>query len=1054
MKPSHSVDIQSSWYRKLHDLMPYRIREVLLVSSPYDAFTLEQDGRLTERLFARYSELNLSSAPRITHATSGSKAMEIMARRCFDLVITMVRLEDMDVYAFGREVKKQFPNMPVVLLAFTEAELVGVSEQSDTNPLDRVFLWTGDTRILLSIIKQIEDTRNAPYDTSKGGVRVILVVEDSIRRYSIFLSQLYEELMVQSHSLIEEGLNDLHKLMRMRTRPKILLANDYERAEELFSNYSEYIFALVTDVRFPKNGAVKSRAGFDFVKEVQKTKGTDFPILVQSSEPENAVIAKSLGVTFANKNSDTFLGSLHDFLQQDLGFGDFVFRMPDGREVARARSMYEMEKIFGTIPGESLMEHARKNHFSRWLMARSMFDLAKQLKKQSIKDFASTEDLRETLLSLLRNSRLEDEEGTIIDFQATGTPSESPFIRLGAGSIGGKARSIAFANTTICRHEMEHRFGGLSIRIPKTIAIGSGEFQNFLDTNPQLQDFIKLKNDSTTETIDNYQEHCREPVDGANATKNKSVEGYGNKEKDKVEVDEQTLIKGFLEGKLPEPFVKKLRLAFKEITGPIAVRSSSLLEDSHFQPFAGIYSTYILPNNHESKETRFRELSSAIKAVYASTFSRNAREYISQTPHKLEEERMGVVIQEMVGQRHEDLFYPIISGVALAHNYYPRGYQKSEEGIVMASLGLGHTIVLGGSALQFSPSTPQLLPQYASPKDMVKHSQTSFLALDMNKTVVDFLEGTESSLSQQGLERAEKDGNLDMVGSIYDPAGDRIRDNFNRPGPRVISFNNILRWNAIPLAPALEELLKLFRHGMGCPVEIEFAVDRGDYARSVPRGHKRREPCLYVLQVRPQARLVFHDHIKTEGFPKDQILCHTQHALGHGVIDTIKDIVYIKSSTITSFDTPKAAGEVGKINKTLRAEKRPSLIIGPGRWGTTDPGLGIPVQWGDITSAKVIIETDFNDKTVEPSQGSHFFHNITSFQIGYLTLTSSEQETNNYPSTEDDFSPPNEGYLDRIWLDSIPATHETNFVRHVRLDHPLRVLIDGLTGNATVIKPE
>ena len=1027
--------------------MPHRIREVLLVSSPYDAFTLEQDGRLTERLFARYSELNLSSAPRITHASSGSKAMEIMTRRRFDLVITMVRLEDMDVYAFGREVKKQFPNMPVVLLAFTEAELVGVSEPSDTNPLDRVFLWTGDTRILLSIIKQIEDTRNAPYDTSKGGVRVILVVEDSIRRYSIFLSQLYEELMVQSHSLIEEGLNDLHKLMRMRTRPKILLANDYEKALSLFSAYSKHIFALITDVRFPKDGSVNSGAGFVLVKEVQKTKGTDFPILVQSSEPENAVIAKSLEVTFADKNSDTFLGSLHDFLQQDLGFGDFVFRMPDGREVARARSMYEMEKIFVTVPGESLMEHARKNHFSRWLMARSMFDLAKQLRRQSVKDFSSTEELRETLLSLLRNSRLEDEEGTIIDFQATGTPSESPFVRLGAGSIGGKARSIAFANTTISRHEMEHRFGGLSIRIPKTIAIGSGEFQRFLDSNPQLQDFIKLKDDSTTQTIeptDSYQDRPFEP----------SKEPKRRDAKEKHKLDEETLIKNFLGGKLPEPFIKKLRLAFEEINGPIAVRSSSLLEDSHFQPFAGIYSTYILPNNHESKETRFQELSRAIKAVYASTFSRNAREYISQTPHKLEEERMGVVIQEMVGQRHEDLFYPIISGVALAHNYYPRGYQKSEEGIVMASLGLGHTIVLGGSALQFSPSTPQLLPQYASPKDMVKHSQTSFLALDMTKSIVDFLEGTESSLTPQGLVRAEKDGNLDMVGSVYDPAGDRIRDNFNRPGPRVISFNNILRWNAIPLAPALEELLKLFRHGMGCPVEIEFAVDRGDYARSVPRGKKRREPCLYVLQVRPQARLVFHDHIKTEGFPKDQILCHTRHALGHGVIDTIKDIVYIKSSTITSFDTPKAAGEVGKINKSLRAEKRPSLIIGPGRWGTTDPALGIPVQWGDITSAKVIIETDFNDKTVEPSQGSHFFHNITSFQIGYLTLTGSEQETDNTPSNEDDFSPPNEAYLDRIWLDSIPATHETNFVRHVRLDHPLRVLIDGLTGNATVIKPE
>ena len=998
MTTLHAADVQSNWYRKLHDLMPHRVREVLLVSSPYDAFTLEQDGHLTERLFTRYSELNLSSAPRITHASSGGKAMDLIRQRRFDLVITMVRLADMDVNAFGKSVKEADPSMPVVLLAFTEAELRQFPGSVDPESVDRVFLWTGDTRILLSIIKQVEDEKNAPYDTKKAGVRVILVVEDSIRRYSTFLSFLYEELMVQSHSLIEEGLNDLHKLMRMRTRPKILLATDYEEAQTLFSQYSKYLFALITDVRFPKEGETIPKAGFDLVEEVQGVKGKDFPILVQSSELENAQLAGGLGVSFADKNSETFNRSVQSFLKQDLGFGDFVFCMPDGKTVARARSMFEMEKIMTTVPGVSLMEHAKRNHFSLWLMARSMFDLAKELKKQNAREFSDAEALRQHLVSFLRRARLEEEEGTIIEFQADGRPSESPFVRLGSGSLGGKARSVAFANTTLSRHEMEDRYPGLSIRIPRTIAIGSAEFERFMNSNPQLRDVLENGEDSR-------------------------------------------ILSRFLEGNLPEDLVDKLRLAFEEIEGPIAVRSSSLLEDSHFQPFAGIYATYMLPNNHASKDVRFWELTRAIKAVYASTFSHNARDYISQTPFKSEEERMGVLIQEMVGQQREDRFYPIISGVGLAHNYYPVGYQKAEEGIVLAALGLGHIIVSGGSALQFSPSTPQLLPQYGSAKDMMKHSQTTFYALDMNNPVVDFLEGTESSLILSTLEVAEKDGNLDMVGSVYDPAEDRIRDNLTRPGPRVVTFNNILKWNAIPLAKALEDILRLFRHGMGSPVEIEFAVDRGDYARSVPRGQKRKPPCLYVLQVRPQAQLMLQDHIKTEGFPEKNILCHTQRALGHGVIDYIEDIVYIRKNDITSFKTPEAAAQVGAINEGLRKAGRSSLLIGPGRWGTTDPRLGIPVQWRQISSAKVMVETDFNDRKVEPSQGSHFFHNITSFQIGYLTLT-------NISTADED----NEACLDKAWLDSLPAQQETQFVRHVRVSPPIHVLIDGLSGRATILK--
>jgi hypothetical protein len=508
------------------------------------------------------------------------------------------------------------------------------------------------------------------------------------------------------------------------------------------------------------------------------------------------------------------------------------------------------------------------------------------------------------------------------------------------------------------------------------------------------------------------------------------------------QTDDLETTRWFLDGKLPDKLVSDLKIATQDMRGPLAVRSSSLLEDSHFQPFAGVYATYMLPNNHPSKEVRFWELLHAIKAVYASTFYENARSYIEDTPFTGEEEKMGVLIQEMVGQAYGERFYPLLSGVALSHNYYPVGKQKAEEGVALIGLGLGQMVVAGGSALQFSPSCPEILPQYGTAKELMKHSQTTFYALDLGKPVIDFLSGSEASLRKCELADAEQDGTLKLVASVYVMEEDRIRDTLNASGPRVLTFSNFLKWRSLPIAAAIRELLDLFRQNMGCAVELELALDPGDFGRASPRGDARKPPCLYLLQVRPQAQMLLQNSVPTEGFAQEEMLCHTDRALGHGVIEDIRHIIYVTQQGLDSITTPKAADEVARINHKLRQRRALSLLIGPGRWGTTDSRLGIPVQWGDISTAKVIVETRFKDRKVEPSQGSHFFHNITSFQIGYLTLGLGRA-----PDERDST------YLDTDWLTTQPAAHQNQFVRHIELEKPVQILLDGFHGRATILKP-
>ncbi|MBI2896374.1 MAG: hypothetical protein HYY06_22645 [Deltaproteobacteria bacterium] len=978
-----------SGFLKFHDLMRFMVREILLVSSPYDAFILEEDGRIDERLFSAYTELSLSSIPRLTHVSTAVRAMELLAERRFDIVITVLHVGDTDGLALSRLVKERYPTMPIVLLAFDEADLGTLPSSSAPDTIDRIFLWDGDAQILLAAIKIIEDARNLAHDTRTAGVPVIIVVEDTPRRYSRFLALLYSELMTQSRSLIAEGLNALHRAMRMRARPKILLCTTYEEALGSYVEHQDHVMAVISDVRFPRDGIEDPEAGFALARLI-RSGSSDLPLLLQSAELEAKTVAGDLDAWFADKNSPALNDRIRAFLREALGFGDFIFRLPDRTEVGHARDLYELAQVLRAVPPESVEYHASRNHFSSWLSARAMFSLAGQVRPRTIAEFKGIDALRQYIIEVLEKELAQEQEGLIADFSARHAGPQNPFVRLGKGSVGGKGRSIAFVGSLMARHAFTDR-AELQVLVPRTAVIGTDEFDRFLEANRIWRDDLP---------------------------------------KDDLAIRER-----FLEGQLGDRLMHDLGITLDEMHGPIAVRSSSLLEDSRSRPFAGIYATVMLPNNDPDAAVRFEELCRAVKAVYASAFSRGAQSYFGGTPQSVQDEKMAVVVQELVGHRYGDRFYPHVSGLAQSWNYYPVGPQRAEDGIAFLALGLGHAVVSGGTSLRFSPGCPGVLPQFASARDFVRGSQAKFYALDLSKPIVDYSAGTESSLVLCDLATAEADGSLAFVGSVYSAADDLIRDNLGLAGPRVVTFNNLLKWNEVPLASALAELLRVFRHGMGTDVEVEFALDLACSGRG---SGPRPSACLYVLQLRPMATPLDEDDVEAEGVPAERILCRTGRALGHGRITDIRDVVYVKKLLLDSTTTPSVAAQVGQINATLVAARAPYLLVGPGRWGSADPGLGIPVEWSQIAGARVMVETTFNGRPVEPSQGTHFFQNITSLRIGYLSV---------------DETRPNGEVLDVEWLERQPAVRETAAVRHVRLPEPLTVYLDGRARRATVVKP-
>ena len=966
-------------------LMPHRVQEVLLVASMYDAFTLEEGGRLTELLLGEYRELNLSFPPHVTRVSSGEEALAHIEGRRFDLVITMSRLGDMATVELAHAIKDRRPDLPIFNLAFNPRELQYIREADTDRVIDRYFMWNGDVRLLTGIIKSVEDRMNVAHDTKFGGVRWILLIEDSVRFYSSYLPTLYTEVLVQTQSLMEEGINLSHRLLRLRARPKILLATDFEEAWEFYEAYKDSLLGVISDGRFPWNGVDRPDAGPEFIRRV-KQEDRHTPAVLQSTNAELAIEADRIGAGFIHKHSRTLLQELRRFMLQNFGFGDFVFRMPDGTEVGRAGDLRGLEEKLRTVPVESIGHHADRDHFSNWLRARTEFGLASVIRPRKVSEFENPEDLRDYLVASIQRFRTESQAGVVADFSRRTFDKSSPFVRIGGGSLGGKGRGLAFMNSVLHSYGVTDMFPGTIIQVPPTGVVGTDVFDGFMS-----------------------RDNLREQV--------------------LVDIEEEKVAELFLHTKLPENIYGDLEAFLDQVRYPLAVRSSSLLEDSQFQPFAGVYATYMLPNSHEDLKVRLDQLCDAIKLVYASAYSHAAKSYIEATGNRIEEEKMAVIVQQMIGQRHGDVDYPHFSGVAHSSNFYPSGDMSPTDGVATVALGLGRTVVEGGKALRFSPANPLVLPQFGSTEDWLNNSQRKFFALDVSDPDRYPAGRDDFNLVLLDLDVAEKHGTMDAIGSVYSRDNDAIYDGVHRPGVRLVSFAHILKSKLFPLAETLELLLDLGRSTMSSEVEIEFAVVMGD-------GREQRHQFGF-LQIRPLAAGYDAPDIPEDILWSENAIVSTDTALGNGRYCGLKDILYVPPELFDRGRTVEIAAEIGRLNRRFVESATPYLLLGPGRWGSADRWLGIPVRWDEISGAQVIVETDLEEFKVTPSQGSHFFQNLTSFQVGYLTVNKGQGESR----------------LDWDWLAAQDAQSAGTFVRHIELTDPLTVLIDGRTRRGVVLQP-
>ncbi len=975
-------------FQGFQHLMRHRIRDILLVSSLYDLYVFEEDGRLYELIRDEYQGLNLSHVPEITRVSRGEVALALAnEEKRFDLIITTPHIEDMDSTELARQVRESGLKVPVVLLAYDNRELSELLNHADSKVFDRIFIWTGNFRIIVAIVKHLEDIMNVEQDTRLVGVQSIILIEDNVRFYSSFLPLLYTEILKQSQRLILEGINLTHKYLRMRARPKILLCTNYEEAWSYFEKYQDTILGVISDIDFKKGGKHDPRAGIKFAREVKK-RHDDIPILLQSNRADFEKEARKIGAYFVLKDSPTLLQELRQFTISQFGFGDFIFRTPDGVEVARATDLISLEEQLKRIPEESIRFHAERNHFSTWLKARTEFWLAHKLRPRKVADYPSLEALRQHLIKSLREYRKIRQQGIITDFKKESFDIQSGFARLGGGSLGGKARGLSFVNTLITNYNIINRFPGIRIMVPPAVVLGTDVFDAFLDEN-NLRQFALSSNDD-------------------------------------VEITRRFLAAT----RFPSDIIAELVSFLDLIKTPLAVRSSSLLEDSQYHPFAGVYQTYMIANNHENPLIRLNELLNAIKRVYASTFYKAAKQYINVTSYRLEEEKMAVIIQKMVGSKHKNRFYPTFSGVAKSYNFYPTPPQKPEDGIVSVALGLGKMIVDGGNTLKFSPKYPNHIAQLFSTKEFLRTSQHKFYALDFTKHQSEDLRPFDEAVRLFSLKDAEEDGTLYYVGSTYLPQEDRVVDGLSRSGGRVINFAPILKHKVFPLSQISILLLEMGSWGMGTPVEIEFAVDM-----TAPNTDGLKE--FGVLQMRPLVLKRELEQINIEDYKKEDLICYSPSVLGHGVIKDIYDIVYVDYHKFNRAKSRQVADEVNRLNALLVKEKKPYLLIGVGRWGSLDPWLGIPVNWEQISGAKAIVETSFKDFMVAPSQGSHFFQNLTSFMVGYFTV-------NQFKS---------QGFVDWSWLKKQPVMTRFDYTIHIRLDKPIKTLMNGRKNQGVITKP-
>lgn len=975
-----------SRFNAFQELMKHRIRDILLVSSLYDSFVLGEDTGLYELLLSEYMGLNLSHAPGLRRVSSGREAIEMASEGShFDLIITTLHLEDMNALDYARDLRKKGIDTPIVLLTYDNRELNDLVRNNDVSCFDRVFMWQGNFRVLLAIIKCIEDLQNLKPDTELVGVQSIILIEDSVKFYSSYLPIIYTELMLHSQNVIEEGINVAHKLLRMRARPKIVLCHSYEEAWSFFDKYHDTVLGVISDVEFPRNGELDVNAGTNFAREVKEVH-EDIPILLQSNNRDAEQTAHEVGASFLLKNSPRLLHELQTFIKRYFSFGDFVFRLPDGSEVARAHDLRSLEECIHTVPDDSLVYHAERNHFSNWLKARTEFFLAHELRPQKVSDYASTSELRQSLTSDLREYLHAQHRGTIADFVSDSFDPSDGFATIGGGSLGGKGRGLAFVATLMAEANTKGNYEDVEVSVPPTVILKSDVFDEFMD-----------RNDLGGFAIDSE--------------------------------DDEEIRRRFVEAPLPKYAENWLRELLEIVDYPLAVRSSSLLEDSQYQPFAGVYDTFMLPNNHRRIENRLLELVSAVKRVYASTYLSHAKGYIKATPYRLEEEKMAVVIQKLVGQRHGNRFYPDISGVARSHNFYPIEPMKSEDGIVSTALGLGTMVVEGGMTVRFCPKYPRNQVQFSGVDDVIMYTQKEFYALEMPRRNSRADHTSQPRLLKFGLDVAEQDGVLGHVGSTYSHQNNTIYDGISREGLRLVTFAPILKTNVFPLPGILSEILDMCSLGMNGPVEVEFSVN------VTGRPGKRGE--FRVLQLRPMVIRHEREQLEIGDISREKMICQSCQVLGNGVIEDVRDIVFVDHDRFDRSKTVEVAQEIASLNLELMSDSRPYLLIGIGRWGSADPWLGIPVEWDEIAGAKAIVETGFKDMKVAPSQGTHFFQNLNAFRVGYFTVNE---------GCDNDF-------VDWEWLAKVPPLKKLTHASHLRLDQPIAIKMNGHTNRGVILKP-
>ncbi len=992
MENLEDISLSSIYKRKKSDrdifeeLMPTKVKEVLLVATLYDSYSIVREGQFTDKIFGEFLQLNLYTYPRFTSVNSETDALQMMKERDFDLVIIMVGMDKDIPVKMADVLHEENDQVPILLLVNNNGDLRYFQEAAHQfDSIDRVFVWNGNSNVFLAMVKYIEDKKNIETDIKNGSVRMLLLVEDSIQYYSRYLPMLYTNIMTQTQNLVQdESTDDLHMILKMRARPKVILVSTYEEAIEMLYKYRDYLLSVISDVKFSRNGVDDSEAGVELLKYVKQVLRFPVPLLLQSHDVNNAARAREIGAEFINKNSESLSMDIHNFIYKRLGFGNFVFKDMSGNPIMVARNLQEFQEMFRLIPDEALLYHGKRNSFSTWLMARGEINIAEQLLPYRFEDFKNTEELRDFCLDVFEKVRVKQMRGRIINFDPAVVDSDRYIVRMGKGSLGGKGRGMAFMSNFIENIDFKKIIPDINIRIPSTAIIGAIEFDKFLELN-NLYEEIYCNNDY---------EHIK------------------------------TI---FLESHLSEGLKAKLFRYIEVIKGPLAVRSSGLFEDSLLQPFSGVYATYLLPNNHPDKFVRYQQLVNAIKLVYASIFTESAIAYFDAVNYKIEEEKMAVIIQQVVGREHDKRFYPSISGVAQSYNYYPVSYMKPEDGFAVAAIGLGMYVVGGEQAFRFCPKYPTINP--TTVHDLVRDSQREFYAIDMAQPDANVVaHGENAAIKKFRIKDAEADGLLQHCASVFDFENDDLVSGVDMKGPRVVDFANILKYNYIPLAETLRFLLRLFREAMGSPVEMEYAVDleKGEYGL----------PTFYLLQIKPLIRHEEELSIDLGEMDIDKVVLFAKQGMGNGEVDGIRDVVFVDPAKFDKLKTRDIAREIHHMNKKMDAEGKEYILIGPGRWGTKDQFTGVPVVWAQISRARIIVEMGLPDFPLDGSLGSHFFHNVTSMNVGYFAVKHHSKEEK----------------INIDMLEEQPVIEEMTYVKHVRFDEDLKILMDGRSRQALISK--